>query len=243
MSKSSTSSTLLPATDNYSYYKFIKPPTDIGMKDSGKSIATNFGGLISYMNLLISGDSKASTTGRPLGNKFFSGTLSKCLDTQTNSSVPRHLYFDYVPTGNISIPMSATEVSSINTGFKGLVPGLIEDLSEINPVSLLSTLYDDLTPKCTKVTLDTINQNNQLGAESHYITLTDQKVIDPCNYNTNINPVTNVKCKKPHNHVAPIIIAKESFENVTHIRTYYYIIFLISFGLFLITIKLFNKHF
>ena len=46
-----------------------------------------------------------------------------------------------------------------------------------------------------------------------------------------------------HVYEHQIRIAKESFENVTHIRTYYYIIFLIFFGLFLITIKLFNKHF
>lgn len=198
-------SSLLPATDNYSYYKFIKTPTELGMNDKGTNIAKNFGGLIDYMNLLISGNSRASKTGRPLGNKFFTSTLSKCTDETTGSSVPRYLYFDYIPTGKINIPMDLSGVSttSINTGFNGMVPGLIEDLGDINPLKLLAGIREDTYPKCINVTLDTINQDNQLGAETHHVTVTDLLDIDPCNFSTNVNPATKSKCKKPHKHVAP----------------------------------------
>ena len=198
-------SSLLPATDNYSYYTFIKTPTELGMNDKGTNIAKNFGGLIDYMNLLISGNSRASKTGRPLGNKFFTSTLSKCTDETTGSSVPRYLYFDYIPTGKINIPMDLSGVSttSINTGFSGMVPGLIEDLGDINPLKLLAGISEDTYPKCSSVTLDTINQDNQLGAETHHITITDMMDIDPCNFSTNVNPATKSKCRKKHTHVAP----------------------------------------
>jgi hypothetical protein len=204
MSNSNTISTL-PATSDYSYYTQIKTPDELGMKDKGTNIAKNFTGLIAYMNLLLAGDSKASKTGHPLGNRFFSATLSKCTDVNTNTSVPRHLYFDYIPTGKINIPMDITDTTqaSINTGFKGLVPGIIEDLSRINPVSMLSVFKEDISPKCRQVVLDTINSNNQLGAETHYITLEDMIHIDPCYFSDNLNPVTNAKCKRPHKHVPP----------------------------------------
>ena len=56
---------------DYNYFKFIKSPTKLGMSQDGGAIATNFGDLLAYGELLASGKSKASTTGRPLGDKFF----------------------------------------------------------------------------------------------------------------------------------------------------------------------------
>ena len=220
MSKSTGDpSTFAPATSNYSYYTQLKTPGEMGMSSKGTHIAKNFIGLMEYMNLLTTGSSKASKTGKPLGNKFFSETLSKCSDTQTTKTVPRHLYFNYIPSGNIHIPMDITDLSkevTINTGFKGLVPGIIEDLDRINPIRLMETLKEDAIPKCMSVTLDTINDFNQLGAEMHYLTLGDITPIDPCSFNTNINPVTNAKCKSPHKHPVPKISTKvESFANKT----------------------------
>lgn len=57
---------------DYPYYKFIKEPSAIGMSDKGslKQMGKNIDGLIGYVDLLVSGKSKASTTGQPLGNKF-----------------------------------------------------------------------------------------------------------------------------------------------------------------------------
>jgi len=248
MSNSPTNITI-PATSDYSYYTQIKTPEELGMKDKGTNIAKNFTGLTAYMNLLLAGDSKASKTGRPLGNRFFSATLSKCTDVTTNKSVPRHLYFDYIPTGKINLPMDITDTTqaTINTGFKGLVPGIIEDLARINPVSLLSVFKEDVSPKCRQVTLDTINSNNQLGAETHYITLEDMIRIDPCYFSDNINPSTNTKCKRPHKHVPPsntidnsknatplVTIrkkrVKEAFERHTSgVEQYYIFIILVIF--------------
>jgi hypothetical protein len=64
----------------YPYYKNIKTPTQIGMSDKGtiKQMAKDIDGLIQYVELLVTGDSKASATGGPLGNKFFLKTGAKC---------------------------------------------------------------------------------------------------------------------------------------------------------------------
>jgi hypothetical protein len=195
-----------PATSNYSYYQNIKSPQQLGMKDKGSNIAKNFTGLISYVNLLMSGDSKASKTGHPLGNKFFASTMSKCKDTDTGETVPMHLYFDYIPTGQIKLEMDLTDVSNevtINTNSKGLIPGIIEDLASIQPGNLLSVFGEPLITPCSLVTLDTVNAKNQLGAEYHYLSTNDIQRINPCSFDTNINPETNAKCKKPHAHATP----------------------------------------
>ena len=96
----------------YPYYKNIKAPSDIGMSDKGtiQQMAKNVEGLIEYVELLVTGDSKASATGKPLGNKFFLKTGGKCAaidscsdpnDASTCEKVDRYIYVDNVPEGNI----------------------------------------------------------------------------------------------------------------------------------------------
>jgi hypothetical protein len=65
---------------SYPYYKNIKTPAEIGMSDKGSlnQMGKDIDGLISYVNLLVSGNSKASATGGPLGNKFFLKTGAQC---------------------------------------------------------------------------------------------------------------------------------------------------------------------
>jgi hypothetical protein len=66
--------------ESYDYWKSIKQPSEMGMSPgfSLGALATNVDGLLSYVEVLISGTGKASVTGRPLGNKFFLKTTGKC---------------------------------------------------------------------------------------------------------------------------------------------------------------------
>jgi hypothetical protein len=59
--------------DSYPYYKYVLTPSELGMSDKGnlKTLGKDVDGLISYTALLVEGNSKASATGKPLGNKFF----------------------------------------------------------------------------------------------------------------------------------------------------------------------------
>lgn len=57
----------------YPYYQNIKSPSQIGMSSDGNlsTLAQDIDGLVSYVELLVSGSGAASATGQPLGNKFF----------------------------------------------------------------------------------------------------------------------------------------------------------------------------
>lgn len=68
---------------SYDYWKSIKQPDEMGMSPgfSLDALATNVDGLLSYVEVLISGTGNASVTGQPLGNKFFLKTTGKCSKT------------------------------------------------------------------------------------------------------------------------------------------------------------------
>ena len=69
--------------ESYDYWKSIKQPQEMGMYPghSLKALANNVDGLLSYVEVLISGTGPASATGKPLGNKFFLKTTGKCSST------------------------------------------------------------------------------------------------------------------------------------------------------------------
>lgn len=68
---------------SYDYWKSIKQPSEMGMSPgfSLDALATNVDGLLSYVEVLVSGTGEASVTGKPLGNKFFLKTTGKCSKT------------------------------------------------------------------------------------------------------------------------------------------------------------------
>ena len=71
--------------ESYDYWKSIRQPEEMGMSPgfSLSALATNVDGLMSYVEVLISGTGNASVTGGPLGNKFFLKTSGKCSETTT----------------------------------------------------------------------------------------------------------------------------------------------------------------
>ena len=69
---------------SYDYWKSVKQPSEMGMSAgfSLSTLANNVDGLLSYVEVLVTGGGNASVTGKPLGNKFFLKTTGKC--SQTN---------------------------------------------------------------------------------------------------------------------------------------------------------------
>jgi len=65
---------------SYDYWKNIKQPGQMGMSPgfSLGALSNNVSGLLSYVEVLVSGSGEASKTGQPLGNKFFLRTKGKC---------------------------------------------------------------------------------------------------------------------------------------------------------------------
>lgn len=189
----------------YPYYSNIKSPPQLGMGDKGtiKQMTKDIDGLIEYVNLLVSGKSKASATGQPLGNKFFLQTGAKCAatdsctdpkDSSTCKQVDRYIYIDNVPSGDIPIMTGASGMNF--SEFKGLIPGAMGDLNALNPFNMMSAFLSGSTPPCQKLTMQTISNNNTKSSETHYVTLVDITNMNPCTFSNGKNPVTGKKCSE-----------------------------------------------
>jgi len=180
----------------YPYYKNIKTPSEIGMSDNGSlsALGKDINGLIQYVEILVTGNSQASSTGGPLGNKFFLKTGAKCNDIKTNQEVDRYIYVNNVPVGNIPFISQGLDVNF--SEFKGLIPGSMSNLNVLNPFSIMQSFLSGSTPDCQELTMRTIDVNNNKSSETHFVTLVDIKNMDPCSFQNNTNPITNVGCKE-----------------------------------------------
>lgn len=181
---------------NYPYYKNIKTPSEIGMSNQGslQALGNDINGLIQYVEVLVSGNSGASRTGGPLGNKFFLPTGQKCKDTATGQEVDRYIYVNNVPQGNIPIISQGLGVNF--SSFKGLIPGTMSNLNVLNPFAIMQSFLSGSVPDCQKITMETINNDNYRSSETHYVTTVDIKNMDPCSFPNRINPLTNAGCRE-----------------------------------------------
>lgn len=207
---------------NYPYYKHIKTPSQIGMSDKGtiKQMSKNIEGLIEYVQLLVSGDSKASATGRPLGNKFFLQTGGKCLatdqcadanDPTTCEKVDRYIYVNNVPQGNIPFITSGMGVTF--TDLRGLIPGAMGNLEVLNPFGIMRAFLSGATPPCQPITMETINNDNVKSSETNYVTLVDIRNMNPCTFPERKNPITGVPCREAFHTRSPLTPSSVSASN------------------------------
>ena len=189
----------------YPYYKNIKTPSQIGMSDNGtiQQMAKDIDGLINYVELLVTGNSNASATGGPLGNKFFLQTGAKCAaidnctdpnDSSTCQQTDRYIYVNNVPQGNIPFISSGLGVNF--SEFKGLIPGAMGNLNVLNPFAIMRAFMSGSTPPCQQLTMQTIDVNNNSSSETHYVTLADIQNMEPCSFSNGRNPVTGAGCQE-----------------------------------------------
>ena len=149
---------------DYSYSKYINPPVALGISDKGtlKALGNDINGIIAYTDVLINGTGKASATGKPLGNKYFMNASSKCKDSNGKEQ-DRYIYINNVPQGDLGIG-------------RGLLPGLVESVGKLDPSSIMTAAFESTsTPKCEKITLETIDCANKSKNETHYVAVTDIK--------------------------------------------------------------------
>jgi|LauGreDrversion4_2_1035121.scaffolds.fasta_scaffold05332_3 hypothetical protein len=236
---------------SYDYWKSIKQPDEMGMSPgfSLGALATNVDGLLSYVEVLISGTGNASVTGKPLGNKFFLKTTGKCSKTtaekwkkeqdedaawerayedvnnklgakeitedqatklknalneqkakrdeernQEKEKVERWIYVNNIPDGSIPFISSGAD----GRGFKslrGLIPGALGNLGALSPVQLFNGFTAGTYPDCAQVTLQTVDNNNAKGRETHYIAMIDMAQLNPCSFPTGYNPASGKSCQ------------------------------------------------
>jgi len=184
-------------SDNeYPYYKYIRTPSEIGMSSKGTlaQLGKDINGLVSYVELLVSGTGKASATGQPLGNKFFLKTGGKCTDKATSQEVDRYMYISNVPAGNIPFISSGAGVNF--SSFRGLIPGTISNLGAFSPIELFQSFSSGSKPECQELTMETIDIYNNKSTESHFVTLTEIQNTDPCLFIDKKNPVNGNRCRE-----------------------------------------------
>ena len=180
----------------YPYYKNIKSPSEIGMSSDGnlRTLGNDIDGLISYVEVLVTGNSKASATGGPLGNKFFLQTGGKCAvkgtckdpkDPSTCTQTDRFIYVNNVPNGNI--PFITQGLGRNFSNFRGLIPGALGNLNALNPFGLMSSFMAGSVPECQEITLETVDVNNNRSSQTHYVTTVDLANMDPCFFRDGVN--------------------------------------------------------
>lgn len=218
------------------YAGFIRPPTDPAMKftDGGKrkELAHNINGITAYVDLLISGDSKASKRvsedgeNLPLGGKYFMKTILKCKDVDSGSEVNRYVYMNNVPTGRLPFTVGT------ETSYKGIVPGMMGNIEKMSPFEMVDELFSSAVPKCKKVSLEIVSNTSDSGKEkARHVSLDDlQTLLDR---NEHINSYTDEAAFTQNE----LNSWKEGFQNPfafdSHLTDMYFLtILLLSFYIF-----------
>ena len=175
---------------DYKYYSKIVAPQYMGMSSAGNlgTMANDIFGMIAYTQLLLEGGGRASAVPGPLGDKFFLKTGAKCKDVATGEQVDRSLYINNVPDGSIPFISSGLGVQ-FNT-FRGLLPGVMSTLPDINPLEIFQSFMAGTNPDCQKIVMETVDVNSFPSAGSGYVTLDDIKSMNPCWFPGHVNPVT-----------------------------------------------------
>lgn len=199
---------------SYPYYNNIRTPSEIGMSDKGTltALGNDIDGLINYVKVLVDGTGKASSTGQPLGNKFFLNTGAKCLDKKSNKEVDRYIYVDNVPDG--SIPFISQGMGVNFSQFRGLIPGAISNLNVLNPYAIMQSFLSGSTPQCQELTMQTIDINNNKSSETHYVTLIDIQNMNPCSFPGRKNPISGKPCRQAFNTLSQVQGDNEDIEQL-----------------------------
>ena len=179
---------------DYAYYKQIRNPKELGMSSSGGAIARNIGGLISYTQLLVTGGGNASKPGGPLGDKFFLKTGATCTDKDSGEKVTRSLYFNNIPDG--SIPFISQGLGTNFSEFRGLVPGTLSNMNQLNPMGIFSAFMQGTNPECRKITMPTRDVNNINRTETAYMATSDINNIPACWFSNGRNPISGDRCSE-----------------------------------------------
>ena len=189
----------------YNYAKSIKPPSEIGMSSKGSmsALAWNVAGISDYVNVLVSGDSKAQKNGgsQPLGERFYLKTAGKCCSkfeikyvrgwdgkikrTKNGNKKTkrvckekqdRYMFLNNIPNGNIPFLSDATGQNM--PSLRGLVPGTMENIGKINPLEMVAGFMQGAYPKCRVLNLES---NSTTGPSSGvYVADADIANLDPC---------------------------------------------------------------
>ena len=194
--------------ETYPYYKYVNTPAQIGMSGEGSmaALGNDVNGLIAYTQILVEGTGPASATHQPLGNKFFLQTAGQCTDVSSNEVVDRWMYINNIPDGNIPFISSGLGVSF--TDFRGLIPGIFENMNALDPIGMFKSFTAGPTPSCMNLTMSTMDTSNVAGSDTHFVAIADIESMNPCWFPDRVNPVLNADGSQN--------VCKETFSNINN---------------------------
>ena len=172
----------------YPYSKYIKGPEKLGSSSKANALGKNVDVLGEYVQVLVSGKTKAQEVS-PMGNKYFMNTGGTCKDLNGTTQT-RFVFINNVPDG--TMPFISSGMGLQLTSFQGLVPGVLGNLTYLNPSKLFSA-FDKETP-CQKIKMPIRDINNATGEDEQYVCNSDIAEYNPCWFSNNINPITKEKC-------------------------------------------------
>ena len=189
---------------DYDYGAPIKNPREMGMSSSGtiETLGTDIGGLLGYMTLMVQGGGRASKVNGPLGDKYFMPTAAQCTDVATKKAQMRSIYINNIPDGSIPfMPQGMGDAPF--SDFRGLMPGIISNVSNVNPFQILQAFMAEPSPDCRLITLEEVKQVKRNGQDkvnestmtSAYVTDKDIEKLGPCLFPDWTNPVTGATCE------------------------------------------------
>lgn len=227
---------------NYPYHKNISNPDELNMKTDGglKTLADDFVGLINYAELLMAGSGDANKKikfegkNQPLGDRVFIDTPGKCypvnldgklINPETNEvledqekkdqfKIQRSVFIDHIPTGYIP---GLGNMGSM----RGLIPGMLGNLLELNPASLIQAFVAEATPPCLRTKMKEIKykkgnskrRKHQEKYQEYWVAEDDLKALNSCSFrdayidNKRFNKRNPITRKRGN-------CQRESFENL-----------------------------
>ena len=172
--------------NQYPYYNMIKTPQELNINANPDNYDNNIEQLMNYLKLLMDGGGKASKVNGILGNKYFLSTGANCTDIITNNQVTRSIYINNIPDDDIT--------NIFGSSMNGLIPQTINSINNIKPLAAFNSLVEGDNSACQLIEMATIDIDNKVGTESHYVSVLDIKGMNPCLFNNQTNPVTNEVC-------------------------------------------------
>ena len=155
----------------YVYATKIKNPKELGMSPEGSmgALAKDVAGIISYTEILIEGGGNANKVGKPLGDRFFLKTAADCKDVASGKTVKRSHYVNNQIDG--SIP-GLSGLTGYKSSLKGLIPGIIANIGDLNPLGLMAGFVEGSNPPC-KAVKKTIISDTGTYKDTAFVALND----------------------------------------------------------------------
>jgi hypothetical protein len=248
----------------FSYHNAIKSPDELGASDAGNNatLKRDSDAIFGYIGGIFSGNrNNVFKTNTPMiGDKQFFNTGIQCTKQSLNEINNNNISAVNVSSSQLDNNKLTDRYSYIDNITKtpnnqpvGLLYQVLDDVMDLNPTDMFSSITEPPYPQCIPVTLKTIKQNVnydiETGFETHYVIVNEIEKIDPCNFEDGVNPVvkekTNAVCDLKNSKQTSIFETynrnrnntRESFSNINYpknhlIQLYIFFVLILFFYLF-----------